>query len=200
MLGYKEYTWDTIRDKFITLYPEFSSIIDKLSPNDNYKLYAATYPYGALILDQGRFQLINEQGELVPLSDNSIDKSIQQSLGYTGTMPMGLVTENSIETFFYGLDGRTIPSSFYTPGDMISLWRVLEGECSYQEGSLWSISAGSRTICMLPKLSDKTQYQRLKRKFQLKQDIPRTLNEHWSLFKSISAHENFPQQWKTEII
>lgn len=199
MSGLEKHTWATLRDRIMQINPEFCSAIDELSPSDDHTLYIGEYPYGALLLDKGIFKIFNDENQLVPLNHSSIHSTITEDLSYTGTIPMGMVSKNSIETFLLD-DNRTIPSSFYTGGDMISLWRVLEDEQSYQEGSLWNISSGAKTICMLPKVTDKTCYDSLKRKYDLKLPIPRSLNDHWAIFEKIASHEQFSQLWHSEIV
>jgi len=199
MQGLTKVLWGDISQVVQVTNPILKEIIDKISPAKNYPLYIGEYPYGALILDQGVFKVINDSHELVPLAHGSIDNKIQQDLNYTGTIPVGLVLENSIETFF-ALEDRTIPSSFYTEGGMVSLWSILEGDNSYQAGPLWSISSGARTVCMLPKISDKSGYDELKRKYNLKAQSPKSLTDHWKIFENIANHKNFSQQWRSKII
>ncbi len=199
MKGLEKLSWKELREQIKQIQPELCEIIDDLSPPDEYSLYVGTYPYGAMILDSGIFQIVNDYNVLVPLTHSSINKEAKRDLSYTRTIPMAVILENSIETFFC-ISNRTIPSSFYTPGDMISLWRVLEGESSYQEGSLWNISSGARTICMLPKITDNTSHEFLKKKYNLKTHAPVDLTEHWSTFVRIANHNNFSQPWYSRLM
>jgi len=199
MDGLKKYTWKQLKSSVKKACPKLFTAIEKISPPDSYSLYLGRYPYGSLILDKGIFQVFNEESSLVPINHASIHKSTKNDLGYTGTIPLSLVAKNSIETFLT-VKERTIPSSFYGAGGIVSLWRVLEGECSYHEGPLWSISSGARTICMLPKITDKTCYNTLKRKYNLNLHIPSSLTDHWGLFERIANHAEFSQPWSCEII
>lgn len=199
MLGLKRYTWDEVRKDIKKVDQKLATVIDEISPPDSHSLYIGEYPYGDLILNKGIFQVINDDGLLVPLSHSSIDSEVQQDLSYTGTIPVGIINQNSIETFFI-FENRTIPSSFYTSGGIISLWSVFEGNNSYQVGPLWSISSGARTVCMLPKITDKACYETLQHKYSIKQPTPRTLGEHWKLFTSIANHKAFSQEWSSKII
>ncbi|MCD6045068.1 MAG: hypothetical protein K0R48_231 [Gammaproteobacteria bacterium] len=198
MGGLKEYSWAELRDKIKLVQPYFCEIIDELSPPRDHTLYLGQYPYGVLILNAGIFQVFNSKNVLVPLNDITIDSKVKTDLGYTGTIPMAIVLQNSIETFFT-TDNRTIPSSFYTSGGMVSLWRVLEGDCSYQEGALWSISSGARTICMLPKITENTGHELLRRKYNLRLPAPTSLNDHWAIFTRIANHKDFTQKWHSEL-
>ena len=204
----EEHDWSSIGDRVRDASPRFAKIIDHLSPSKDYKLYLLKYPYGDLILDHGNFHVVNKEGRLVLLSDPSVDKHVQDDLSYTGTMPVGMILHNSIETFFSvrfidreraEID-RTVPSSFYASGDMISLWRILEGDQTYQEGSLWNITSGSRTLCMLPKITNRTGIDTLVRKFGPNINKPKYLTEHWGIFKSIAQHPEFSQPWHSEVL
>lgn len=197
--GLTKHTWKSLAKEISQIRPEFAQIINEISPSDDYSLYVGEYTYGSLLLDKGVFQVINDRNELVPLSDDSIDSNIREDLSYTGTIPLSMVAEKSIETFFT-FDNRTIPSSFYTQGEMVSLWRVLEGDCSYQEGPLWSISSGARSICILPKVTDKVGINNLKKIFHSKTKDLSTLQGHWKLFTHLANHEKFSQPWKSRVI
>lgn len=199
MPALKKVTWDEISPTIQFTNPGLKEIIDTISPSKDYALYVGEYPYGALILDKGAFKVINKNDELVPLADRSIEPTVQRDLNYTGTIPVGMVLENSIETFFM-LPDRTIPSSFYTQGGMVSLWSALEGDSSYQIGALWSITSGARTICMLPKITDKYCYEELKRKYNLKEQVPQSWVDHWKIFERIANHREFSQPWQSKIL
>lgn len=199
MLGLKKISWNDIAPDIQLIDPNLKCIIDEVSPSKDYALYVGEYSYGALILNKGIFHVVNDDNALVPLSHQSVPSKVQEDLSYTGTIPVGLVLDNSIETFFV-FGERTIPSSFYTSGGWISLWSILEGKDSYQVGPIWSISSGARTICMLPKITDKYCYEELKRKYNLKEQIPKCLAEHWKIFESIANHKNFSQPWKSKIV
>lgn len=195
----ERHTWKTLRDRFNELNPELTTIIDEIAPPDDYSLYLAKYPYGAMILDKGNFHLPNHKNQIVSLSDKTIPTIIKDDLDYNGTMPVGLICRNSIESFSI-LGNRIIPSTLFKPGRMIGLWRVLDDGISYQEGSYWNVSSGARTLCMLPKITDKVGYRELKIKYGLKLPIPRFLREHWNIFSHLATQENFPQEWSSEII
>lgn len=175
-MGLTKHSWKTLAPYFKEVYPELADVINEISPPDDHSLYIAEYPYGALILDKGIFQVINERNCLVPLIHESISNSVKEDLTYTGTMPMGMVSKNSIETFFFSKK-RNKPSSstLFTQKGFIALWCALEENQTYQAGPIWNVSSGARTICMLPKITDKIGYKRLNLKYQLKITPPQSL-------------------------
>jgi hypothetical protein len=138
---------------------------------------------------------------LVPLTHHSIPSEIQDDLTYTGTMPMGMVTQNAIETFFYAPNREvTSSSTLFTERGMIALICALEGKQTYQAGPIWNVSSGSRAICMLPKITDKTSYRALARKYNLEITPPASLTDHWHIFEQIANHAQFEHPWQSELI
>ena len=192
-------SWKDLSFLVRNIKPKLASLIDELSPTDDFSFYVARYPYGALIVDKGILQVMNTDGQLVPLHHSSIPNKVKDDLGYNKMIPTGLVSHNSIETFFI-TQHRTVPASLYGLGDFVALWHVLEGMHSYQAGPIWTISSGARTIYMLPKITDKNSYHALKKKYHLHFPIPKTLNDHWQIFSDLANHPQFPKKWHSEII
>lgn len=190
--------WKDARAQIKAIHPALFKVIDELSPDDEHYLYRLEYPYGSLIVDRGTFLVPNYEKHIVPLSHSTIPKKIEEELGYSRTIPLGLVVENSIEASMLSKD-RVIPSSIVKQGQLISLWRVLDEGASFHTGRFWNIYSGSRSICMIPKVTDASSYKGLKNKFGLKLHIPQKLFDHWELFTAIANHPNFPQPWKSVI-
>jgi hypothetical protein len=193
----REIKWSEIHDEVSKLCPEIASIVKNIGCDDI--LYEVSYPYGELIVDKGVFQIPNEEGLVVPITHASIPSKIKSALGYCGTIPLGLVLENSIESYLLAKD-RIIPSSILHHGQFISLWRVLEENVSYHTGSFWNISSGARSICMIPHITDQIGYKGIKAKFNLKLNIPETLFDHWAIFSKITKNTQFYQPWQSRIL
>lgn len=192
-------SWSDVCDAVRTSDPMLADVIDELSPTPKYGFYVVDYPYGDLILNKGSFQLRNQDNVLVPLSHQSIDSKIRDDLTYTGTVPVGMVIQNSIETFFT-FETQTLPSSLYGRGSMVALWGLFDAVQSYQAGPLWSISSGVRTLCMLPRVTDKVCYATLKRKYELRQHVPARLSDHWKIFAALANSAEFPQPWTSKML
>lgn len=195
----EQHTWASSRGLIKGIRPDFADIIDNISPGNDHRLYLIKYPYGALALDRGVFQLPNSEGAFVPISHASISSKIKENLSYSDTIPLGLVTTNGFESFAQSAS-RILPSTYMEKGKFLSLWRVLEEEPTYYTGPFWSYSAGACSICMTPKITDSAGYKGLKTKYGLKLPIPQRLSEHWNLFRHIANHPNFTQPWTAEII
>ena len=65
----------------------------------------------------------------------------------------------------------------------------------------WSISAGAKTLFMLPKLNERSGFRRLRMAYDIDPNLqPRYLTDHWQLFQAMARHENFGQPWQNEIL
>lgn len=193
------HTWKTLRNTVKIKYPQLGTIIDELSPEDGYNLYKVEYPYGAIILDKGIFQIPNCNKQIVSLYHPSIPENIKIDLDYNHTIPVGLVLKNCFES--YMITGkRVVPATLFRAGELLALWRVFDEGKSYQDGSFWTISSGARATCMLPKITDKNCYKQLKNKFGLDLSLPKDLQEHWQLFDNLIHSTTTINPWTAEVI
>lgn len=195
----EKHSWVSLRHLVIKIFPQLAAVIDELNPEANKKLFLVKYPYGSIILNKGVFQLPNNERFVVPLEDYSISAELKSELGYSGTIPLGLVVKNSIETCVQSKH-RILPAALIGAGKLVSLWRVLEEGSSYYLGPFWSIISGARSICMLPKITDTANHRNLKIKYGLKDLVPQKLSDQWNIFRQISNHKKFSEQWFSEII
>lgn len=195
----EKHTWKSVRNLVMSVYPDLAKIIDKLSPDNTLTLYVARYSYGATIIDKGIFSLPNNDGKIVPLRHHTITESVRTDLDFDGTIPVGLVTNNSIESFMTSGD-RVTPFTRFRAGDILALWRIFDKGKSYQEAPFWSILSGARSICMLPKITDQNGYRLLKQKYNLSLPIPKNLHDHWNIFTYLANHSEFSEPWTSEII
>lgn len=197
----EELTWAQVRADVHKVNPELAEIIDKLNPGREYTLFKARYPYGAEILRRGDLHLPNAQGEIVSLTHSTIPNHIQDKLGYNlNSNPVTLVLKNSIELFLT-MDDRTVP--FYglmSAGKMFGTWRILKESAWQQPKFIWDMTSGARSIFMLPKISEIERHKKLKKTFHLNTDEPKTLIDHWQIFKEIANHSNFSQHWFSEVL
>lgn len=190
-------SWQSIRHLVRAASPALADVIDDIDPSDDDVLYRVKYPYGALIADKGIFQLPNSEGRLVSVYHASLSSEIKNDLIYTGTIPLGLVISNGVETFIQSKQ-RMIPGRFKQVGELVSLARVLEAEASsYHLG--WTVTSGARSICMLPKVTDSQCHKALKVKYGLKSPVPQTLLDQWEIFVHLANHVG-QQPWSSELI
>ncbi len=196
-----ELQWKDVRLEVAKLNPELAEIIDKIDPGPECTLFKASYPFGGEILKNGDLYIPNSQGVLTCFNSPQISNHVRDKLNYNlGSNPVSFILKNTAE-FFIIRENNTIP--FYglmTPGKIFGFWRVLNPGISQHPIFIWDMSAGARSIFMLPKISETGKYNKLSRAFQLRSEKPNTLLDHWKLFKEIANHPDFGEAWTAEIL
>jgi len=197
-------TWKDIRETISRINKPLFNVIETLSPDDTFKLYRIRYPFGYEILIKGAFYIPYSKNNFVPITDRSISKTIRSELLYNlDSNPVCMSTKNNAELYLE-IDNMFIPYLKLTPGKILGAWGVLDKLCdpksSYHPEAVWNMSAGVRSLFMLPKIGDKTFHKRLQQEFNLKTKAPKELNEQWYLFKEIIAHSQQQDPWEFELL
>ncbi len=203
-LAMQELTWRDVRHRFHETNPTLAALIDELDPDDSHTLFLAKYPYGAEILKNGKLYFPTDDNRLLPFDSSDVSDNIKQKLGYVmGTNPMTFVLQNTIELLI-SLENRSIPFGFFEPGTLFGVWGVLEHVKEkvlfYTPIPLWDMTAGARSIFMLPKISQNNAFNKLQKKYDIHADPPKYLSEHWGVFKQLAQSANFEQEWETEVV
>lgn len=185
-------TWHEARKMVKKVNPELVDHIDILDPGPELKLFKVRFPYGADIIKEGQLHLPFE-GEMLPISDVRHPAEIRQGLAYAHTMPMGLVLNNGIELHFNS-NKHMIPFTAMTAGKIFALAGVLETESAYPRGSIFNITAGARSLFMLPKITNTQSHTRLISEFDLTQSAPEYLYDQFHLFRSIYKKADIPNE------
>ncbi len=202
----EEMTWQNIRAEVLSLNPELTEIIDDLNPDDSLTLFKVRYPFGAKILKHGTLYLPNKLGQLVPITDSSILSHIKEKLGYNlFSNPATFVLKNVLELFVETKDrsATTIPLYGHeaaAPGRLFGIQSILSGNPSYHPKFIWDMSAGARSLFMLPKISEVARHNKLKKLYSLQVDAPKNLLHHWQVFREIAASEAFLEPWHVELL
>jgi hypothetical protein len=205
-LAMEELTWEKSRKHVMAVNPKLAKLIDKLNPDNSYTLFLAKYPYGSQILVDGRMHFPANDGSLIALDNPDIGSDIQNKLGYVmGTNPMTLVLNNTVELFIT-LENRIVPYRLLSQGDLFGTWGFLEYVKNdgpfffFTPIPLWDMTAGARSIFLLPKISEVTAFNKIQKKFDIKRDVPKQLSDHWHVFKDIANNSNFTQPWSVELL
>ena len=90
--------------------------------------------------------------------------------------------------------------SLIEPGSCFGAWRILNPYASQQPVFIWDMSAGARSIFMLPKISRAKKHDRLRRSYDLTSDTPINLLSHWHTFRELANHHDFPDIWEAEVV
>jgi len=194
-------TWQDIAKIAKTVNPELAGIINKISPDSEHWLAKVSYPYGELIMKRSVLWLPNDKGDVVPITDSSLDSTIKEGLSYNlNSNPVSLVVKNSFEIFL-PLDDRTIPlSGLITPGTAFGAWRILNPGKAENPAFIWDMTSGARSVFMMPKITETLRHNNLKNNYDINEDVPRSLIRHWDVFKSLANSKEFRQEWHSEIV
>ncbi len=191
-------TWKDVRADVLKVNKELGEIIDDIDPNDNYKLIKPTYLYGDIFVRNGITHLPNNN-RLVPVSDCTIDKNIQEELSYS-SMPLFLMLEKNNE-FFFDTGQRIIPVYLFRKGTLSGVYETMDYMMGRKTEPMWNFASGSRSIFMLPKITDKIGLKKLYQQY----NIPTTtqvkqLTDHWKIFKSIAQNDASSPSWQNTIL
>jgi hypothetical protein len=194
-----ELTWEEARLEFAKINPELTTIIDRISPSKHYKLVKASYAFGDLIINKGTVYLPDEKKSLSPLSDLTTHSNIKSKLTYS-TIPLFLTLKKANEVFI-DTGSRIIPLNLFNPGSLLGLFESVDYMFNQRATPNWCVSAGARSIFMLPKISENSGLKRLRMHYTLPSSAKlQHISDHWEVFSLIANHENFKQDWQNEII
>lgn len=199
--SFEKLSWGQIRQDVAKVNAEFAKIIDDISPSDKHWIAKVTYPYGSLVMQKSVLMLPNKAGDIVPITDPTIDSAIQEGLGYNlNSNPVSMVLKNTFEIFL-PLEERTIPlSGPIHPGAAFGAWRVLNPEKTQHPAFVWDMTAGARSVFMLPKITETKKHMQLKKAYNLTVEVPRSLMTHWEIFRQLANHSRFKKSWDAEIL
>lgn len=197
--GLEIVTWKEIRDTVAKVNPLLTNIIDECNPSDNFKLAKVRYLYGDIIVNQGTVNFPDELGKLRPLQNINLPKAISSSLSYQ-TIPLFLTLKNDNEVFV-DTGSRVVPLNLFHQGSLLGVFEAINFMYGKRTSPKWCVSAGARSILMLPRITDNLGLDRLR----LRYDVPatrrlQTLSDHWDFFTTIARHESFEQSWGNEVL
>lgn len=198
--GLVKTSWNSIRKRVHKVEPVFAKIVDQIGPDKSFPIYLAYYPYGALEGDTESSFLPNPKGSFYRLDDKNLPKEIYDDLGYgKSSSPLGMVLEKELELFIdLKNEGITIPWLVYKPGKIFPFSRILSQKSHriYAPNGLLSSTAGVRSTFMLPNIGCAINHSNLQRDFNIKSSAPKTLYEHWELFKEIVNSPSVNCEWR----
>jgi len=197
----KKVSWEEVRKRISKVNPELAQIIDTIGPDKKHYLYLASYPFGAEILKDGILHVPNQDGNLVPLTDAQVPETLQRDLGYNlNSNPICLILKHSTELFIKMDDLLITHYGAITEGRVFGTSRILSPDKTEQPIFIWNMTAGARSLFMLPKISEKGRHNRLARTFDLNMEPPKSHLDHWAIFKELAQHPDFGEAWQFETV
>ena len=193
-------SWQEVREEVFKVNSELAGIIDEINPDESYKLVISEYLYGDIIIKNGVLQLPSKKGDkLISIYDTDVDKKIIQELSYK-SMPLFLVLSKSNE-FFIDSGSCIIPLNLFSAGSICGSYERMDLMFDFPFNYRWSCSAGSRSIVMLPKITNSEGIKKICFKYGIRDSLEvKKLSNHWELFKSIAQSECCTQEWKNKIL
>lgn len=198
MFATEKVYWNNVREDVRAVNPVLFHSIEKIEPNKNLSFIKARYPYGTLIIDQGVIHLPTKNGSILPLDNPGISTELRKKLSYS-PIPLGLLLNKSSEVFI-DINQRPIPLNFLNPGELFGVFEALSLLTGTISTPIWSVSAGARSIFMLPKITESTSHRRLKLKYGVRKEPPKNLAEHWGIFADIANHQPEEKRWYTDVL
>lgn len=193
-------TWDQVRDLVKLANPILAKIIDEFKPSANHTLILASYPFGSNIFDKGELYIPDQNGQLSALKGNLVPAEIREKLNYSFS-PIAMVLQKSIEVYVETLERRTVPFKLFRPGATIGVWDIMSHPLiSLRQAWSWSVTAGARTLFMLPKIMDTANHVKLQRAYQLHTHVPRTIFEQGKIFEQIYKYKASENPWHTQML
>lgn len=188
--GLVKVCWDDIRERVAKVEPAFAAHVNKLSPDKSFPIYLAYYPYGAVEADTESTLFPKYDGGFYRLTDADAPKDVCKNLGYSlDSGPLGMVLNKQLELFIdMKNEGITIPWLIYKPGMFFPFSTVLsiKNHRVYAPNGILSSTAGARSVFMLPNIGCAINHSNLQRDLNIKSSTPKSLYEHWHIFKEIA--------------
>lgn len=188
--------WEQVKAPVEKISPSLAKIIDDWNPP--YQLYEATYPYGALITKEGEFYLSSKNNTPICLQSKEVPTKLQEDLSYS-SLPLGLVLNNTVEVY-RDLDEAEISLGIFNPGTPMGLLETLEPPKSFCIRNVWTVSAGIRSVFMLPKISDKTLHGKAVKAIKCNAPVPRKTSDHFETFKAIAYCFDPEASWHVKLL
>jgi hypothetical protein len=187
-------TWKNVHLQVALANPQLADIINRIAPDDTYQVLVARYPYGNFVFQHNDFYLPQD-----PRKIQQGKFSINNFLGES-TIPVGVLLSYSAESFTVLDNHRVIPFLFYKKGAIIGIYENFIPTVNPHQYQIFSMTAGARSVYMLPKITDLVSHKRLQSVLQIHSNPPKTLLEQWALFSELAAAQDSVSQWTTEIL
>lgn len=187
-----EITWKQARKAIAKICPKLANIIDEISPDDSFTFIKAQYPFGTKIIHKGVANLPTEHGGTMSSIDTKLTKAVRSKLSYN-RVPLGVITRNGAEVF-REIENRVFSVAFLESGLQLGVWEHFDWITPY------TVTAGARSLYLLPQVKLSQAHNRLKRKYNITLPPPKQPFYHWHLFKQMVNSPDFSEAWSCEVM
>lgn len=194
--------WSEVEADIKEALPHLHEIIARINPGKDLKLVKARYPFGTRIYHGGLVYLPTGYNTSVPFGHPSLPKELIPLLNYS-CLPLGVNLNKCVEGY-KDLNGAIHPFVLLNPELSIGTWEHLAGKYLTDQAdattSNISLTAGARSIFMLPKITDSICHKRLKKNYGIKSFPPKSYFEHSALFAELINGKSPEKKWMCEVI
>lgn len=190
--------WKDVREQVAKVEPRFAALIDEIDPGEKFPVFKAYYPYGMTIADKETFFICDNNGNKHAANSTSFPSELNQHIGYgADSIPFGMLLNKTIENYISRDEEKlSIPWRLSSPGDFFPLARALSRKSRiYMPNGIMNLSSGARSVFMLPNIGSATQHSNLQRDLNVKSPPPKSLGEHWEIFKEINTNSQKNSPW-----
>lgn len=192
--------WNDISSQFQHVFPELHAEFDRIFKKHSARFFRIRYPFGTEPLTRGELN-IPLHDRFVSSTSPDLPAEIRAELNY-GTIPVTAVLKGSIESYI-NLPHHLIPLRVLKPGRFFGLYGSFhQSRTSHIIENAYSYMAGSRSLLILPKISNEQYSERLVKNYNISREVlaPKTLAGQWELFRELAHSPHFKSQWETELI
>ncbi len=114
---------------------------------------------------------------------------------------LSLILEKRCELFFEYPDIKPT-YRVYRSGNILCAWHIFADKMQPQAHDLWKLTAGCRSVYMLPKISALRNHKVIQKKYDIGVVNPQELDDHWDVFYLIANSKvNNPENaWKATLL
>jgi hypothetical protein len=201
-LNLEEVEWSNISDDIYKINPQLAQKCDYVNMHNKCPIFKVKYLYGLPIIKGGEFYLPTLDGKIISIKDEKVPASLRQSLAYAH-LPLACIINNSSEIFIEE-EQRIIPLNFLKTGQLFGLFELIDSltQSPILRQSIWNVSAGARSVFMLPSVSNAISNRRICKKLNIHNHVHEEVNnqQHWSIFRNIINSNNKKNIWHTTIL
>ena len=175
----KKCYWKEVSSIVAAVNPVLAELINSLDPGNKFPLYRARYPFGYEVVSQGYFHLPGAE-------------KCRKDFLYSGSgLPLGVVLSKAYqESLVHLYTNETLPLGVVYPGSIFALWEHMDAKKGSHPIKLFNVNAGAKSLFMLPNIGNDICHRHLKRDFGVTQQAPKSLVEHWEIFKKIISRSD----------
>ena len=199
----ESYAWHEIRERIASVNQALAEVIDQLTVDSSYRLYVMKYQYGDMISKNMRLHLpiYTRHHAQVMLDDDLVPVELQHALSYNQLRaPVGMPLTKQAEYYFPYQDARTAPFGMLRPGHLAFMTWLFEHTEQTLPYPLVDLSAGARSVYLIPKVSNQAGHHQLTKHFGIKAREPEDVYQQWPVFRDLAHSKNFAEPWNLEMV